>query len=597
MKFLRNLIFAVALSLGVSTIHATQSVGMFGKTIPQAPVAVNGGLLYQSDFTYLGAFQLPSGSFGSPADTFNFAPNQLTFYQDPSNGASLFIYGASADVSAPAKASIAQVKIPGTLADPASVGEAGLPAATTIQGFGDFSGGAAGTSVPSGGGWQALTVYNNKLIGTIAYSFGCTQTSVAWVSGLSLASLGATGPYAFTGQGSASTLSQRMMGGNYLIPIPLAYQGTLGGKLLSGSGYMSIASCSEVPAGLFVVDADTLATQPATNTTITATPLAWYLSGTHSPLGYWDNNSIGQAKVENNEATDVSGMTTVGSTATLASNGLTIVTIDIRGIAADGSDTISFGCSTNGGVSYSPLTMTPYYGFGTTGTSTTVGDLFTATNPGCDHVQAKLTAKGSGIGAAVLIEGNAAGVTVPSIAVTDPHGAKTCTGTNCTKYPYSSAPYTGTYTVPYQDGSTRSHGAIWPDNTRSVLVFGMKGLGSYCYGTGTSDGNLAGTDDGTGAGLCYDPTYLSTHGDHAWPYTAFVWAYDANDLAAVKAGTKNAWDVVPYTGWAFSTWHDDLNSQQVGVAWDPNTRRAYVGRLVTGTGDMIVFVYSVGNGS
>jgi hypothetical protein len=30
---------------------------------------------------------------------------------------------------------------------------------------------------------------------------------------------------------------------------------------------------------------------------------------------------------------------------------------------------------------------------------------------------------------------------------------------------------------------------------------------------------------------------------------AFVWAYDLNDLAAVKAGQKRPWDVVPYATW------------------------------------------------
>ena len=34
-------------------------------------------------------------------------------------------------------------------------------------------------------------------------------------------------------------------------------------------------------------------------------------------------------------------------------------------------------------------------------------------------------------------------------------------------------------------------------------------------------------------------------GTHAYPYRYYVWAYDADDLAAVKAGQQQPWDVHP----------------------------------------------------
>ena len=51
--------------------------------------------------------------------------------------------------------------------------------------------------------------------------------------------------------------------------------------------------------------------------------------------------------------------------------------------------------------------------------------------------------------------------------------------------------------------------------------------------------------------LCYDPT-TSDKGSHAYPYRYQVWAYDLNDFAAVKAGTKQPWEVVPYGVWPLS---------------------------------------------
>jgi hypothetical protein len=136
------------------------------------------------------------------------------------------------------------------------------------------------------------------------------------------------------------------------------------------------------------------------------------------------------------------------------------------------------------------------------------------------------------------------GKRVPNVTVTDPYGR-------------------GTFTIPYEDNSMRVLGVLFADGTRSVLFFGNKGLGPYCYGTGGSSG-----------GECYDPDGTGK-GDHAYPYTQFVWAYDVNDLIAAKNGQKNAWDVVPYTGWGFKV-PGGNGTPAVGVAWDSTTRLAYV---------------------
>jgi hypothetical protein len=69
--------------------------------------------------------------------------------------------------------------------------------------------------------------------------------------------------------------------------------------------------------------------------------------------------------------------------------------------------------------------------------------------------------------------------------------------------------------------------------TRSVLFFGYHGMGNYCYGIGGSSG-----------GDCHDPDNNSK-GVHCYPYRSQVWAYDANELLAVKNGTKQSYQVHP----------------------------------------------------
>lgn len=123
---------------------------------------------------------------------------------------------------------------------------------------------------------------------------------------------------------------------------------------------------------------------------------------------------------------------------------------------------------------------------------------------------------------------------IPSITVTNPEDDKT-------------------YTIAYEDNSMRVYGVLFPDGTRSVLFFGKKGLGPYCYGTPIE---------------CNDPE-REGKGDHAYPYADFVWAYDANDLAAAKSGQKDPWDVLPYSGWI-------LPKGGGGVSWDSSDRMAYI---------------------
>ena len=114
--------------------------------------------------------------------------------------------------------------------------------------------------------------------------------------------------------------------------------------------------------------------------------------------------------------------------------------------------------------------------------------------------------------------------------------------------------------------------------TRTVLYFGRNGMGKSCYGEGTADPSLDGTTAPDGSPYCYDPTN-SYKAPHAYPYRYQVWAYDLNDLAAVKAGTKQPWDVVPYGVWPLNLPTPEPTVQLGGVGYDSQRQILYVSQL------------------
>jgi hypothetical protein len=59
-----------------------------------------------------------------------------------------------------------------------------------------------------------------------------------------------------------------------------------------------------------------------------------------------------------------------------------------------------------------------------------------------------------------------------------------------------------------------------------------------------------------------------------------VWAYDLNDLAAVKNGTKQPWQVAPYATWALDLPTPDPNWKGLGgVGYDATHQLLYVSQL------------------
>jgi fibronectin type 3 domain-containing protein len=134
-------------------------------------------------------------------------------------------------------------------------------------------------------------------------------------------------------------------------------------------------------------------------------------------------------------------------------------------------------------------------------------------------------------------------------------------------------PWSGSNSV--YGGTTKVGGMVAVAGTRSVLYFGRNGTGPFCYGEGTSDQSLAGQATSDGSVYCYDPTD-SSKGQHAYPYNSQVWAYDMNDFAAVAAGSKQPWQVVPYATWTISLPIADDDGQLSSVAYDSAHQLIYL---------------------
>lgn len=126
--------------------------------------------------------------------------------------------------------------------------------------------------------------------------------------------------------------------------------------------------------------------------------------------------------------------------------------------------------------------------------------------------------------------------------------------------------------------STEIHGVVFPEGSNSVLFFGRQGIGPYCYGTGA---------------VCNDPVY-GAQGVHAYPYVYQVWAYDAAELAKVKQGIKQPWEVLPYTTWQLSLPFGLGHGLLGGATYDPQTHRLFlVQRYALSGGTDAVHVFNV----
>lgn len=133
------------------------------------------------------------------------------------------------------------------------------------------------------------------------------------------------------------------------------------------------------------------------------------------------------------------------------------------------------------------------------------------------------------------------------------------------------------YTQQHPMGPYDGQSAVWNSSAtfagvavikgyRSVLFFGSLGTGPVCYGTGAA---------------CGDPVRTS-NGFHAYPYHYQVWAYDIADFEAVRLGTKQPYEPMPYATWELSLPHPPSEFFLSGVGYDETNNRIYLQQLDAG---------------
>lgn len=125
---------------------------------------------------------------------------------------------------------------------------------------------------------------------------------------------------------------------------------------------------------------------------------------------------------------------------------------------------------------------------------------------------------------------------------------------------------------PQMNASTRITGVAMIPSTATALFIGNTGLGPIVYGGGTYD--IA-------------------------PYVGYVWAYDMHEFAAVRAGTKQPWQVVPYATFELPGYGSAGKefSGSCGAGYDPAKQLLYVCKPYGTVRAPRIYVYAVNVGA
>jgi hypothetical protein len=115
---------------------------------------------------------------------------------------------------------------------------------------------------------------------------------------------------------------------------------------------------------------------------------------------------------------------------------------------------------------------------------------------------------------------------------------------------------------PLQSWTAHVNGVIFAPGSSSVLFFGSTGTNYNGYGEAADWGDNNRGNRGS----------HTLNGEYAFQ----VWAYDANDLVAVKQGTLQPWQVRPYDVWNFDLPISTGDKIVGGVAFDPASGRVFV---------------------
>lgn len=167
----------------------------------------------------------------------------------------------------------------------------------------------------------------------------------------------------------------------------------------------------------------------------------------------------------------------------------------------------------------------------------------------------------------------------PCAFACDPRHAETATPALAYTQEHPLGPWDGQSDV-WNCDSTFA-GMAFPACSRSVLFFGVHGIGPFWYGLPDQ---------------ARDPEN-GTYGTHSYPYVFRCWAYDAEQLAAVVAGQLQPWEPQPYGVWNLELPLPSTNHHLQSACFDLERDRLY---LVQGFSDRdpaqgwpVVHVYEV----
>lgn len=194
----------------------------------------------QSQLQWLGAFRLPSGTFGP--SRFGYGGAAPGYHKDAQSRETLFMEG-----HAWYKGNAAQVQIP-QLSSSRDVDD--LPRATLLQPFADATDGKLGGR--SGDGLGSMMSYNGRLlIGSyVYYDADGGQQRFIGASGFNLSST-----TDFKGFFSPAGVNPGRLG-RYMTTIPSEWQSRLGGPAVSGACCLSIISRTNSGPGISVFNPD-----------------------------------------------------------------------------------------------------------------------------------------------------------------------------------------------------------------------------------------------------------------------------------------------------------------------------------------------------
>jgi hypothetical protein len=149
-------------------------------------------------------------------------------------------------------------------------------------------------------------------------------------------------------------------------------------------------------------------------------------------------------------------------------------------------------------------------------------------------------------------------------------------------------------------------GMVIPNGTNSLLYFGPHAVGLQGY-SGTTGYEVDNLDSFYGGGTrnSFDSNQTS-RGPYANSYVMQCWAYNLQDLADVKSGTKIPYNVKPYGAWSIPVPISTVSSSDsniarprdfaiVGAAWDSVKNKLYIAHNTPTSSELIISVYNVAN--